>query len=127
MKSIKKFFKSILITFVALFVFRIVVYKLPVLIAEINFNSYLKEHNIDRSEITDYSATKTFILQDPYIYVTYSGDESARYRYDYSVLYFFDNRPSDVHIVKKNRFYSVEEYYKAGYIPKYPVETREKD
>lgn len=118
--------KCILITFIALFVFRAAVYKLPVFIAEINFNSYLKEHNIEKSEIMDYSATKTFILQDPYIYVTYSCDEGARYRYDYSVLYFFDNRPSVVHIIKNSRFYSVEEYYKAGYIPKYPVETRER-
>ena len=125
MKSVKNFLKCILITFIALFVFKAVVYKLPVFIAEINFNSYLKEHNIEKSEIIDYSANKTFILQNPYIYVTYSGEEGARYRYDYSVLYFFDNRPSDVHIIKNSRFYSVEEYCHAGYEPEYPVETRQ--
>ena len=98
-------------TILFIFIMWVLFYPVSTYMAENNFESYMNEYNIDKSDIESYDIRKGFALSPVDIVVVYKSEPEYVYSYSYPICYFISNKPEYVSIKSNGVWYSAKEIY----------------
>ena len=102
-----------IIVVIIIFSVWILCYPLSTYMAENNFENYMIEYNIDKSDIESYNVRKNFAFSPVDIVVVYKSEPEYVYSYSYPICYFISNKPEYVSIKSNGVWYSSTEIYES--------------